>query len=259
MPDRSRSVVFLFAHQDDEYGAAPWIEQERQNGARVYCYYLTDGASRVPVEVRDAESRAVLCALGVAANDAVFESGRAPDLGLPSHAVVASERFEAWLSTIGPGVDAIYVPAWEGGHPDHDAAHAIGLLAAQRRGILESSWQFPLYNAYHCPRPFFRALSLLPRRHPEHAIKHNFSQAWRYAMLCWAYRSQRRTWIGLFPGSFFRRVFLRAESIAPLNAGRVMVRPHDGELLYERMFGTSYEQFSDAIAPLRRAISASER
>ena len=39
----SNSVLFLFAHQDDEFGVMHQIEQEVKAGASVYCAYATSG------------------------------------------------------------------------------------------------------------------------------------------------------------------------------------------------------------------------
>jgi hypothetical protein len=35
-----------------------------------------------------------------------------------------------------------------------------------------------------------------------------------------------------------------------MDAQRTLERPHQGELLYERMFGVSYEDFAKAAEPL---------
>ena len=50
-----------------------------------------------------------------------------------------------------------YVPAWEGGHPDHDALNAATLIARKRINQEDIKiYQFSLYNAYRCRKPFFR-------------------------------------------------------------------------------------------------------
>ena len=59
-------VLFVFAHQDDEVGAATRIQYEVGQGAVVHCVFLTDGGlgGASPAQ-RDAESLRVLTALGV--------------------------------------------------------------------------------------------------------------------------------------------------------------------------------------------------
>jgi LmbE family N-acetylglucosaminyl deacetylase len=238
-------AVFLFAHQDDEYGAVPWIDRELEDGARVSCVYLTDGGSRTDPRIRDAESIAVLKRVGVAESDIHFLGGnsRIPDLQLASNIALGLSRFDEWRQTALP-VTSLYTLAWEGGHPDHDAAHLIGLITALRLGI--ACWNFSLYHGRNCPRPFFRSLSLLDARNAK-SLRYSLPQGWRWAMLCWSYRSQRSTWLGLFPGAFFRRVVMRRESVTRAMPDRALTRPHPGRLLYEWLFGLSYEEFSSRV------------
>ena len=247
----------MFAHQDDEYGAAPWIESEIRSGSAVHCVYLTDGSARVSARVRDEESRHVLARLGVSADHVTFASSLAPirDLTLAYNVVVALERLEEWLDRLPGGTIArLYAPAWEGGHPDHDAAHLVALVAAFRRNIIEESWQFALYNAYRCPKPFFKVLTQLPSASRRHTVTYGWLRAWRYTMLCWSYPSQFRTWLGLFPGAFMKRFLQRRESVFALDPPRVLKRPHQGELLYERLFGMEYSEFTRAVEPLRATL-----
>ena len=52
-------------------------------------------------------------------------------LGLPDqHAVEHLDRLEAEAAGLLDGVTEVYVTAWEGGHPDHDA---MNLVAARLR------------------------------------------------------------------------------------------------------------------------------
>ena len=87
-------ALFVLAHQDDEYAAAPWIVDERSVGSRVSCLSLTDGASRADVAIRDAESRAVLASLGVDARDVVMldDGERIRDHCCPVKSLAISEN-----------------------------------------------------------------------------------------------------------------------------------------------------------------------
>ena len=252
-------VVFVFAHQDDEIGAAPWIEKEVRDDNRVSCVFLTDGARRTCTGVRDAESIGVLSRIGVRSEDVSFllAADRIPDNELNKNLSRASQALERWLDARAPDVGRMYSLAWEGGHPDHDAAHILTLLSAQRRRI-DDAWQFSLYNGRRC-RTFFRVLSQLPARADARELRYDLRDGWRYAVLCWSFPSQRRTWLGLFPELFFRRVFLRREFIVRFDVDRALERPHEGPLLYERMFGTSYKHVEALIAPLREELRLSRR
>jgi LmbE family N-acetylglucosaminyl deacetylase len=246
-------TLFLFAHQDDEYSAAPWILEELAAGNTVACAFLTSGDFRSDPAVRDAESRDALKALGVAAGSIVFlcsERGRIGDLELAARSTEGLAMLERWIETAAFVPARIYAPSYEGGHPDHDAAHAIAAAVAARFGVVANAWHFSLYNAYRCPRPFFSTLRQLPtaatKRRP---VMHPRTRR-ALTMFCWRYRSQRRTWLALFPGALLSRFILRSEYVARFDVARLAKRPHGGELLYERLFGMKYEEFASAIAAL---------
>lgn len=244
MTSSNGMALFLFAHQDDECAAAPWIEEEVAAGNRVACLFLTngDGGTATP-KARNEESASVLAELGVKEQDICFlgtllgiHDGELVDQIIP-----AQQAVDAWLKHNAEQISNIYAPDWEGGHADHDAAHLVGTAIAVSRNMLERCWGFSLYNAHRCPRPFFRALSVLPSG--EHRrLRYDFWRGLRLSMLCWKYPSQRRTWTGLFPGFLYRRTIVRTEALRRFSLKRVRQRPHSGPLLYERMFGVPAER-----------------
>jgi LmbE family N-acetylglucosaminyl deacetylase len=248
-------VLFVFAHQDDEYSAAPWIADEVNSGHAVSCLYLTDGASRTDAVIRDRESTTVLAELGVKPQDIHFlgTPDRIPDLGLAAHIEKAFLLLEEWVRDHRSCVSRIYAPAWEGGHPDHDALHLVALLAATKYSILEDAWQFSIYNGYRC-RILFRSLKQLPTQEAQRWKQHSFREGFKYALLCWKYTSQRRTWLGLFPGAFIHRALLRREAVVRFDRERALTRPHKGPLLYERLFNMSYERFIGLVTSIRNEI-----
>lgn len=249
-----RNALFIFAHQDDEYAAAPWIVEELANGNDVACAYLTDGGSRVAPAVRDDESRAVLRSLGVADERIAFlcdeRGARIGDGALAMRCVDALTTLERWIERTPFVPLRLYAPSYEGGHPDHDAAHLIAAVVARRRGIAADAWHFALYNAYRCPKPLFTMLRQLPSDAPFRRATATAASRWKLALLCMRYPSQRRTWFGLFPGALLERVVLHRESVVRFDLARLAERPHGGELLYERLFGMRYQAFARSVAPL---------
>jgi LmbE family N-acetylglucosaminyl deacetylase len=251
-------ALFIFAHQDDEYAAAPWLVEELGAGSAIACVYLTSGGLRVAPEVRDEESRRTLRSLGVPHEAIVFLANgndRIADQGLAAQSIEGLAWLENWIAESGFVPTRIYAPSYEGGHHDHDAAHLIAAVIASERRLTEDAWHFAIYNAYRCPRPFFSTLKQLPTK--ERSRKPSMPRARRLALsvLCRRYRSQRRTWLGLFPGAFLERAVLARETVVRFDLARVMRRPHDGELLYERLFGLSYAGFEDRVAGLRSRLS----
>jgi LmbE family N-acetylglucosaminyl deacetylase len=254
-----RRTLFLFAHQDDEVSAAPWIVEERDRGARIVCLYLTDGGSRVDPRVRDEESRKALASLRIGPDAVAFLSGsrgRIADGALPLQSEDCLHAIQQYLKANDFEPDRIYAPSYEGGHPDHDAAHVLAIAIALERSIVAETWHFSLYHAYRCARPFFRTFRQLPAagagRRP--AIAPATQRA--TTLLLRHYASQRRTWAGLLPGILIERVLLRRETVVRCDPGRLRLRPHAGELLYERMFATRYEDWAADVAPLIARVAA---
>jgi hypothetical protein len=151
----------------------------------------------------------------------------------------------AWLTQRRQTVRRLYAPDYEGGHADHDATYVLAIAMARDLGVRNGGWSFAMYNAHGCPPPFFRSLNVL-KCAGARTLRYSLRSGFQFAMLCWNYPSQLRTWLGLFPESFLRRVLLRAESVNPFDPLRIQHRPHRGILLYERMFGVAYSDFSAA-------------
>jgi LmbE family N-acetylglucosaminyl deacetylase len=245
-PPASRSrrhSLFVLAHQDDECLLSTRIAREVASGRRVHCVYLTAGSGPgVPSPVRDAESRAVLAELGVAAGDAHFVGSlhRIPDGDLPLHLEQAERLLEQAVG--GQPIHRVFSMAYEGGHQDHDAAHVAAVVFARRRGLLRRTWGMPAYHGHRLPWILYRVATPLPGR-PRRVRRLPRRLAWRHAWIPWRYPSQRRTWLGLFPDLFVQRALRRREVLIPVDADAIRGRPHPGVLLYEKLFHFPYESF----------------
>jgi LmbE family N-acetylglucosaminyl deacetylase len=243
------TALFVLAHQDDEYGCAPQIRSIVQSGGRAVIFYLTDGSTPAfSADVRTAESMAVLTSLGVASEN-VHVLGTALGIGgeeLTEHIDSAYARLaEVARPFAGTGGLRIYALAWEGGHPDHDAAHLAAARLARDMGI-PHIFEFALYNGYRRPGRLFRVLSFCDEQPVGDAAgpRLPLRDAIRYGMLCWRYPSQRKTWAGLFPGGFARFVVRRRSAVRAVRSDRALGRPHEGPLYYERRWGMRYEHFA---------------
>ena len=228
-------ALFLFAHQDDEFGVFAQIEQELREGRRVRCVYVTDGAATSSPDVRDAESRMVLQQLGVPTDDIIFIGQQLHIRDCQLHQNVGT--FVDWLDKFinaHPMLDSCFVPAWEGGHPDHDLIHAIAISALINQSRDIRILQYSLYNSRNCPGLFFRLLSPLP----ENGVVTQSPIAWRdrlrYVRLCLAYPSQWRTWMGLFPFACAHYVLSGVQQLQYVDHARILEPPHARPLYYER-------------------------
>lgn len=239
----SGAALFVFAHQDDEMAAASRIAFELARGATVYCAFLTDGGGgKASPQTRNHETTTVLTLLGIPKPHILFIGS---DFGirdgvLVEHLDLALERLEAALTGIELGT--IYCLAWEGGHQDHDASHLVAVAFARRRAILDRCFELPLYRG----ATTFRVLAPLAGSTQWERRRLTFREGLRYSLLARHYPSQRKSWLGLFPELFLKVAILRRETLRPVDASRLRMRPHAGRLLYEWRFKFPHERFASA-------------
>lgn len=240
------TALFLFAHQDDECGVFQAICAELKSGSEVYCCYFTSGTpSGSYSKRRDNESRRVLISLGINPNNIYFVGGEhcIPDGNLISHVNFAYDWILSFLKSNSKLVN-VYLPAWEGGHPDHDVLHAAGVVAAKNANSIETTRQFPLYNGYHCYGLLFRTLLPLTDNGEVCATKIHFFSRLKFLGLCLKYPSQTKTWIGLFPFFLLHYLFWGTQDLQAVSLDRLKRKPHDGFLYYEKRKFSSWERIN---------------
>jgi len=242
-------ALFIFAHQDDEMAAAARIASLVRDGATVSFVFLTDGeGGSATSHVRDEESRRVLVRLGVDLANVHFlgSEQRIPDGSLYQHLDRALALVEERVTG---DVDDVWTLSWEGGHQDHDAAHLVALAFAKRRGVSERVYEVPLYHGHGTRGPFFRALNPLQVGNAWNEQKVSFREGLRIASLCRLYASQRRTWLAILPAAIARLLLDRRAWWRRADATRLMTKPHQGALFYERRFGVSWDEFQRSARP----------
>jgi LmbE family N-acetylglucosaminyl deacetylase len=230
-----KRIVYVLAHPDDEFACSIPIRNAILAGDDVHCLYLTDGGyGGQSVRVRMDESLRALALLGVERERVHFLGAEhaLPDGALHRHfdraAAVLSDWFRARSA-----IDIVHLPAWEGGHQDHDAAHLIGAMVAKRFGV-PCALQFSLYNGAGLPGPLFRVLAPLPANGAVTGVSTTLAERWLALRLCFAYASQWRTWLGLMPFFAWRMLTDGRFCQQPVDPGRWRQSPHVGEVLYAR-------------------------
>ncbi len=138
----SRAVLFLLAHHDDEVFCAGALARALAERRRVRMLWATAGGL-APAGWRLAEGRTVVRLLRLGPEDVRL-------LGLSDQrAAEHLEIIEEAALGLCANVGAIYAPAWEGGHPDHDALCLLGArLCArlQHDGAKARCFEFGLYR-----------------------------------------------------------------------------------------------------------------
>jgi hypothetical protein len=245
------SAIFLFPHQDDEVGIFQKILDEQNQGNEVFCLYFTRSLEDKKNLTRELESQKVLLDYGVKSQNILFV-GRLLgiiDKNLCSHILEVKKWLDCWLANHF-FVSNIYVPAWEGGHPDHDCLNAIAATLINQENFKNKVWQFPLYNSYKCPPYFYKIQSILRENGVTNITPISFTNRFRFVRSCLKYPSEWLAWVGLFPFFCFNYIFLGKQILQPIQLKRLEYRPHAGRLYYEvRNFKTWQEVF-DAINSL---------
>jgi LmbE family N-acetylglucosaminyl deacetylase len=251
-PGQAGVSLFVFAHQDDELCAVPIIAARRAAGRAVRVIFLTNGQfGGVATATRDEESRRALARLGVAADeiaflgsDAGFQDGRLYR-ALPE----AFEAFERELRAAGP-IAEIFTLAYEGGHEDHDATHAIVVAAAERAGLLDRTRQIPFYRAGDWPGELFAAFAPLAENGPATVWPASAADRFRIIRQMRMYPSQWRVLAVLGPLIAASLLVKRGLFLQPVSRARLGERPTARPLLYERRRGLGFEEVGAAIRGL---------
>jgi LmbE family N-acetylglucosaminyl deacetylase len=221
-----KRILVLVAHPDDEVVAcAASIAQARAQGAAVLSLYLTNGCLAQDVlwpwqrkhydgfvATRRAEAEQAATALGLLPVGWAARPARALWRELPQ----VFAEVQAALTQYRP--DQIWVPAYEGGNPDHDALNAVGSKLKTRLSVLEfAEYNFfggkPQSQAFVSPDDTVHVTHLTP---DERAAK-------LAAMKIYASEAGNLSAIGV-----------ERESCRPLASYNYAQPPHQGKLWYTR-------------------------
>ncbi len=241
------TTVYVLAHFDDEYCALPLIRRDVALGRTQRFIHVVDYRTPELAARRLRETQSFLVGQGVPA-EAELHLGAGTgwlDGQLHRHAQAA---YAALAAAVPGPVERVVVPAWEGGHPDHDICAALGAKLAAERGAAVD--QISLYQGKGLPWIFYRAASPLAENGAVQRIDLSAGEWARWLAAVAAFPSQLKAWSGLLPAmamTFARQGGFRYQSLDPRRIGE---RPHAGGLLYERMFATPYETVRAAVDSL---------
>jgi hypothetical protein len=242
--------LFILPHQDDEFFIYPYIKYLKRRNFVVKIIYLTNGgyAKHDPL-TRANESVAALSKININHEDIIFfgHDNSIYDAEIfYKYKIIADFLNSFFLNNIN-NIKKIIVPAWEGGHQDHDATNLIVQKITRKSKLKDKVFQFFLYNSYNISKPFFHVMTPISSKK---YIKFNISLSCIYKTLSISvcYKSQWKTFLGLLPGSFFQLVFYRYIPIQKCNFNDLKFPPHEGLLLYERRGRFKYEIINKLMA-----------
>ena len=241
MPIEVLVVLVFLPHQDDEFPIQHLIADHATSEAGIQVYYLTASINPGSSLIRNNESKEVLVRLGVKPDNIFFVGDECffADGSLVSNLPALGSWLFKLLSDTQPSL--ILVPAWEGGHPDHDCLHAVTAIVCAHLDCLERVKQFPLYHAERCAWKFFRVISPLQANGPVSRFPVPWKRRLGILSNCLSFRSQWRTWLGLFPFVSFHYLFRGDEYLQHVRLNRLTERPHAGPLYYERRGWSAFD------------------
>ncbi len=219
-------ILILAPHPDDEVvGCAAAIARARAEGARLFVLALTTGVpasellwpwdrprAKEMIRRRHEEACRAAQLLGVE----LILAMELPSRTLRHHLEAATAIVERTCADC--RAELLWVPAYEGGHQDHDAASAIGTRLRSQLPV----WEFSEYNLaggrirqqeFPQPRAGARTLRLAAAE-----------MAQKQALIA-IYASERPN---------LRHVGCRQESFRPILRYDYARPPHEGRLFYER-------------------------
>ncbi|MDB5448059.1 MAG: hypothetical protein JWQ97_3376 [Phenylobacterium sp.] len=252
------TVVHVLAHFDDEYCALPLIWEAQRQGLQQRFLYLADYRDESLAARRLQETRAFLARQGVP-ESAVRPIGLgtgAYDQSVHRAAAALFPRLQAEVAQAG-AVSRLVVPAWEGGHMDHDTCAYMAVRLA--REIAAPVRQFTLYNGQGLPGPLLRAGAPLGENGPVTRLPLEPRDWLRWMAGVRAFPSQAYAWSGIWPAMFCGMARRGGFGWQALTPERVEMRPHAGPLFYERMFKAPYAEVRAALDAALPAQTADAR
>ena len=247
-----KNSIFIFSHQDDEFGVFELIRNAIKQSHNVIIYYMTNGKinKSIPKNIlyhRDLESLKVLKKIGVKEKN-IFFFGRVNNIETCCLYKKLEYAYKILSQKIikTPGKKIIYTHALEGGNEDHDACYAIVKKLINNFKDIQFAFQFPLYNS-NTSFFYYQVQKIIISNGKLIKIKTKFLNRLRYIGYLFYYKSQLRTWVGLYPFIVFNLLFRDYYCLQKIDKNLNIRKPHSGKLLYEKFKRCSFSNFQNQL------------
>lgn len=238
----SKKSLFVVAHQDDEVFIVSRIRKHLTEGDQVFVLWTAASYQKGEgfKETRLRESKILMEKLKIPESQLYFLMY--PDGSTHQHIGDIVADLTVKIREIDP--DLIYIPAYEGGHIDHDTAHYCTVEAVHQLSSLAEIYEFPEYSGYATP------LGLLPlrmRQYPETLgteCRTLSDEEYHFVLDCWKiFKSQHFPLNLLIKLSTGKRLTFGIEYTRRLPRYDYQELPPTEKIAYERYLDSSYEDF----------------
>ena len=246
-------AIFVFAHPDDDVFISGMMKKHLVSGLGIRAVWLTSGGYLGGRRRREQELTLATSELGLSSED--YNLLRFPDLGLTAAMNEAASELSEIFREFKP--NTIFVTAFEGGHPDHDAANFIVYEARFRAQLDCGVFEFPLYNGAGSFLTWRWRINSFPPGGPETIFQplEDIEINCKYN----AMRIYSSQWMYMVPARLTRSrgvLKSRGEPYRTCPAGRDhSIPPHRGKLNYERWFNSfmriKFTDFARAVGKVR--------
>jgi LmbE family N-acetylglucosaminyl deacetylase len=221
-----RRILILAPHPDDEaVGCAIAARRARGAGATVFVLFLTSGippkATLFPWQRRTYAARVARRRTEAGAAAELLDIVPLGFTGFPSRTLkanAAAARRMIAAAVAARAIDAIWTPAWEGGHQDHDVTNFLAASFAEILPVVE-------FAEYNFAGGAVRSQSFPHPTGAEEVIVLTPAEKALKARALSLYRSERAN---------LAHIRTERETLRPLPQHDYASAPHDGTLFCER-------------------------
>lgn len=144
LPDSLNSILFVFAHQDDEVFIVTRLLDHIQRNDSIYCIWISRSEFKGEkyAQKRISESKYAMELIGVPSANLHFLN--LPDGETYNHLPKIISNLKTIIKEINPKI--IYLPAYEMGHIDHDITNFTTVQSVKELKLNVEIYEFPLYN-----------------------------------------------------------------------------------------------------------------
>ena len=239
--------AILLPHMDDEVFLIPYLVELNSLGLKdVSIYFLTKSEGRnlrFSQEIRENESLRMIKSILPSAE--VRFLGREFNVGDQHLHENLAEIFRYLEKELVKNCDVLISTHFEGGHIDHDSS---GILSGHLAELLGCKFlTFNLYSARRRKGFLYKVAKSTESNLELKKIKIQITVYFYVVLIPFRYKSQFRTWIGLYPPLFWRLLVRRKFQLNVSPKFNPLLKQNSGRILYENRLDGEFDQWTNKI------------